>query len=112
RLQCRQIRDALVRIGRRGDADRDRVEGLGGVGAEQLVDRRRHMRRGGEIGRVEVERQVRVVGETHRHFALDRGAVGDAAAAGYVEGDARAVLAVDAEAAYHDAALRDGVELG
>ena len=79
--------------------------------AQQLVDALGERAAVVKSGNVQVEHDERLGAEARRHFALDGRAVRHASCGRHVDRDARAVLALDAEAADDQAALRDGVDL-
>src|SRR5690606_15283521 len=64
-----------------------------------------------EVRAVEVQGQAVALAEGGRHRALDDGAGRNAAAGGHVDGDPRAVAAAGVEAADHQVALGDGVDV-
>src|SRR6185436_3705007 len=90
---------------------RGRIDGLRDRGTEAIVDRLREALCGGEVRRVQVQQHSRLLIEIAGRLTLDRRAVRNASRAHDVHADARAVLALRAEAADDEIALRDRIDL-
>src|SRR5690606_15043988 len=110
-FQNGDVVDALVGVQRRADAHRGGVNGVGHARAEQVVDAVDDVLGRGEVGAVEVQGQAVALGERGRYCPLHRGTGRDAAAGGHVDGDSRTVAAAGIEAADHQVALGDGVDV-
>ena len=98
-------------IGGRLHADRNGIDRTRGVGPEQIVDALGEMRRRREIGRMQIQCDVRLGRKVRRNLALHRRAVRHATRARRVHGNARTVLTRRTEAAHHETPLRDAVDL-
>ncbi|VFT41632.1 Uncharacterised protein [Pseudomonas aeruginosa] len=110
-LQDRQVVDPLVRVERRADPHRAAVHRMGDARTEQFVDAVDDALGSGEVRAVEVQRQAVALVEAARHRAFDGGAGRDTSGGRYVDGDLRAVAAFGVEAADHQVALGDRVDL-
>ncbi len=110
-LQDRQVVHPLAGVHRRAHAHRTTIHGLGHAWAEQVIDLVDDVLGGGEVGAVEVQGQGVALVETAWHCPLNAGAARDTAGRRYVDGDPRAVAAFGIEAAYHQVALGDGVDV-
>src|SRR5690606_41010436 len=85
------------------------VQRFGGTRAHQLVNFIHHGTGGGEVGLVEVENKAVTTAEGAGGGLFHRGAVGNAAGTGDVNGNAGAVVALGAKTTYHQVALGHGV---
>ncbi|MNZ77602.1 hypothetical protein D3C78_961500 [compost metagenome] len=107
----RQVVHTLSRVHRRADAHRAAIHGLGHAWAQQFVDLVDDTLGGGEVGPVEVQRQAIALVETTRYCTLHRSATRDTACRRNVDGDLRAIAAFGIEAADHQVALGDRIDV-
>src|SRR5690606_40476297 len=102
---------ASDRSGRRARAPRLPVDPVRRLGAARSVDRVAQAASGREIRTVQVQDDAVAEMKSRRDLALDGCPGWNAADARHVDRDARAVAAVDAEAADDEIALRDRIDL-
>ena len=102
--------DVALEFRRNGELHRRGIDRLGGLGAEEVVDRRGDALGGGEVGIAQREAHVGQAVEREFDLAFDDGAVGDAADGRHAARDAGGV-AFGLEAADGERALRHGIDV-